>query len=241
MDNTEIACISLCSGYEGLGLGLKRVLPNLRVVLYSEIEFYACEVLVDLMEKGEIDAAPIWTDLKTLRGEAFRGKVDFVLAGYPCQPFSHAGKQKGSEDPRHLWLHIKRIIEEVQPKGVFFENVEGHVGLGGPEVLRDLETMGFRVEAGLFSAAEVGAPQQRKRLFILGHSESDDELRNAVASMHGKRIEAGRSSGDLADASRELFDGSREPRATRRREFADHRWPARPGQEQFDWEEPRII
>jgi DNA (cytosine-5)-methyltransferase 1 len=219
VDNTEITCVSLCSGYEGLGLGLKRVAPNLRTILYSEIELYVCEVLVDLMEKGEIDAAPIWTDLKTLSGEDFRGKVDFVTAGYPCPPFSCAGKRKGKEDPRHLWPHIKRIIGEIEPRGVFFENVEGHVSLGGPEVLSDLEAMGFRVEAGIFSAAEVGAPHQRKRLFILGHSDE-----SGLEGRHGGILR------ERVDEQIARSGGS-----------SICKWPARPGQEQFEWEEPRVI
>ncbi|HUU89212.1 MAG TPA: DNA cytosine methyltransferase, partial [Candidatus Glassbacteria bacterium] len=138
MDNTETTCISLCSGYEGIGLGLKRVIPNLRTILYSEIEKYACEVLVKRMEEGKIDTAPIWTNLKTLPCEQFSGKVDIITGGYPCQPFSAAGKRKGKEDPRHLWPYISKIIRIIRPKMCFFENVEGHVTLGLREVLTDL-------------------------------------------------------------------------------------------------------
>ena len=101
-DNTEVTCISLCSGYEGIGMGIKRVIPNLRVILYSEIELFACENLADKMEQGLIEPAPIWTDLKTLPCEQFSGKVDILTGGYPCQPFSAAGQRKGADDPRHL-------------------------------------------------------------------------------------------------------------------------------------------
>ena len=166
-DNTEVTCISLCSGYEGIGMGIKRVIPNLRVILYSEIELFACENLADKMEQGLIEPAPIWTDLKTLPCEQFSGKVDILTGGYPCQPFSAAGQRKGAEDPRHLWPSIRRAIKSIRPAMCFFENVEGHISLGLSTVISDLEEDGYRTTCGIFSAAEVGAPHQRKRVFIM--------------------------------------------------------------------------
>ena len=182
MDNTEqLRCISLCSGYEGLGMGLRRVLPNLRIVAYSEIEEYACAVLAARMAEGKLDVAPIWTNLKTFPCFAFRGRVHGITAGYPCQPFSVAGKRRGIDDPRHLWPYIRRAIGIIQPEWVFLENVPGHVKLGLREVLLDLEELGYRVESdsgtptwGLFTAAEVGAPHRRQRLFILAKSSKCD-------------------------------------------------------------------
>lgn len=172
VNSTEITCISLCSGYEGIGLGLKRVIPNLRTILYSEIEKYACELLVKRMEEGKLDPAPIWTDLKTLPCELFFEKVDILTGGYPCQPFSHAGQRKGQEDPRHLWPWITKIIKKIKPKICFFENVFGHVSLGLSTVISDLEELGYETNWGLFSAEEIGAPHQRKRVFIMAYSNS---------------------------------------------------------------------
>ena len=173
VDNTEeFRCISLCTGYAGIELGLQRVIPNLRTVAYVEIEAFAAANLVAKMEAGKLDAAPIWTDIKTFPAQGFRNRVHIVTAGYPCQPFSIAGKRKGTDDPRHLWPHIERIIEAVRPVWCFFENVPGHLSLGFPEVYRSLRNMGYAVEAGLFTAAEVGATIQGQRLYILAQANS---------------------------------------------------------------------
>lgn len=175
MDSPKaIAHVGLCAGYGGIELGLHRVISNLRSVALCEIEAFACANLVAKMEAGLMDPAPIWTNLKTFPWPAFHGKVDILTGGYPCQPFSSAGKRKGHEDPRHLWPFIADGIASMRPGIVFFENVEGHISLGLREVLADLAALGYRVEGssgqatwGLFSAREVGAPHQRKRVFIL--------------------------------------------------------------------------
>ncbi len=119
--------LSLCSGYEGIGLGLKRVFPSCRTITHVEIEAFAVANLVAKMEEGELDQAPIWTNLKTFDGKPFRGLVDILSGGFPCQPFSCASgdKRKGDEDPRHLFPYIKNAIQVIQPPLVFLENVEG--------------------------------------------------------------------------------------------------------------------
>ncbi len=170
MDTTETTHISLCSGYGGIDLGLRRVLPNLRTVAYAEIEAFACENLLARMEGGQLDAAPIWSDLKSFPWEAFHDMVDILSGGYPCQPFSASGLRKGAGDERHLWPHIAKGIAILRPGLCFFENVEGHVTLGLRDVLQQLGELGYRSTWGIFSAAECGAAHQRKRLFILAHS-----------------------------------------------------------------------
>jgi DNA (cytosine-5)-methyltransferase 1 len=170
--------ISLCSGYAGIDLGLKRAVPSLLTIAYSEIEAFACANLVAKMEKGFLDPAPIWTDLKTFPWQSFSGKVDILSGGYPCQPFSTAGGRKGSEDPRHLWPYIANGIRLSKPGICFFENVEGHISLGLSTVISDLEEMGYKVSWGIFSASEVGAPHQRKRTFILANNNSGRQLQS---------------------------------------------------------------
>lgn len=171
MDTTKtITHVSLCAGYGGIDLGLKRAIPSLRTIAFSEIEAYACANLVAKMEAGLLDAAPIWTDVKTFPWESFRGKVDILSGGYPCQPFSCAGKRIGEGDERHLWPHIARGIDSMRPKLCFFENVEGHITMGLPNVLEDLAGMGYRSTWGIFSAEECGAPHRRKRVFILANT-----------------------------------------------------------------------
>lgn len=162
--------LSLCSGAGGLDLGVGLALSGARAVCYVEHEVTACEVLAARIADGALDDAPIWTDLHAFDGRPWRGKVVGIIGGYPCQPFSVAGKRLGTADPRHLWPSIARIIAECEPDWCFFENVGGHLRLGYFDVVRpDLERLGYRVTEGLFTAAEVGAPHQRERLFILAH------------------------------------------------------------------------
>ena len=183
VDTTKtITHLSLCTGYEGIGLGLRRVLPDVREIAYVEIEAFAIANLANKIEKGWLDQAPIYTNLKTFPYRKFRGRVDILSGGFPCQGFSHAGNKKGVDDPRHLFPFIAKGITECRPRIVFLENVEGIISSKTHEgesvlqyVLRTLEEMGYRAEAGVFSASEVGAPHQRKRVFILGISNSEIE------------------------------------------------------------------
>ena len=214
MAATEITHISLCSGYGGIDLGLRRVLPNLRTIAYSEIEAFACELLLARMEGGQLDAAPIWSNLKSFPWTEFSGKVDVLSGGYPCQPFSAAGLRKGTDDPRHLWPFISAGIAVMQPSLCFFENVEGHITLGLSTVISDLEQMGYKVSWGIFSAAECGAPHQRKRVFILAH-------RNDTGLERYRRHVAEHDS--------------------QGRQGTDHAWPSRPSQPQHAWEPPRVM
>lgn len=138
---------------------------------FVEWEAYAAATLVARMADKTLDQAPVWDNVKTFDGRPWRGLVDCVVGGYPCQPFSVAGKRRGTEDPRHLWPHVARIVGEVRPPLCFFENVPNHLNLGFGSVCEDLWGMGYRVEAGIFSAAEVGAPHLRKRLFIMAHRD----------------------------------------------------------------------
>jgi len=174
----ELTHLSLCTGYEGIGRGLRRIFPNVREVAYVEIEAFAIANLVAKMEKGYLYATPIYTDLKTFPYKEFYGKVDFLSAGFPCQPFSAAGRRASTEDPRHLYPYIARGISECRPTYVILENVEGITWsktADGESVLKyvlgDLEERGYRTSWGVFSASEVGAPHQRKRVFILAYSQ----------------------------------------------------------------------
>ena len=171
MDTTKtITHLGLCAGYGGIELGLKRVLPAMRTIALCEIEAFAIANLVAKMEAGLMDAAPIWTNLKTFPWGAFRDRVDVLTGGYPCQPFSSAGLRKGADDPRHLWPFIADGIRRMAPRVCFFENVEGHITLGLREVIADLEDLGYKTTWGIFSAAECGAPHQRRRVYLLANS-----------------------------------------------------------------------
>lgn len=170
VDTRTFNVLSLCSGVGQLDIGVKLAVPVARTICYVEIEAFPCEILVSRMEDGNLDEAPVWSDLRTFDGKPWRGKVDCIIGGYPCQPFSVAGKMGGSDDPRHLWPAIARIVREVEPAWCFFENVRNHINIGFEEVRDELQGMGYDVEAGIYSAEEVGAPHKRDRLFIMAHT-----------------------------------------------------------------------
>ena len=159
MDNTKtIKHLSLCSGYEGIGIGLRSVMPNVRECAFVEIEAFNVANLVAKMEEGKIHPTPIYTNLKTFPYRKFLGCVDILSGGFPCQPFSNAGKRKATKDPRHLFPYIADGIRECQPKFVFLENVEGIISAKTADgesvlqyVLRRLEGLGYTATAGVFS------------------------------------------------------------------------------------------
>ena len=164
--------ISLCSGGGGLDLGLdagarRAGLGGARAVCMVEGEAFAVATLAAQMEQGGLAPAPIWSDLRTFDARPWRGVVDLVTGGYPCQPFSLAGHRRGESDERHLWPDVARVVRECEPAWCFFENVAGHLSLGGHDVIRELQAMGYRTAASLWTAEEVGAPHRRERLFIL--------------------------------------------------------------------------
>jgi len=169
--------LSLCTGYGGIERGLELAGLKHRVIAHVEIEAFAIANLVSKMEDGKLVPAPVWTNLKTLPVEVFRDRVEILTGGYPCQPFSAAGKRQGKDDPRHLWPYILDIIKAIRPVRCFFENVEGHISLGLREVVSDLESLGYKVAWGIFSAREVGAAHQRKRVYIMADAHSDNSAR----------------------------------------------------------------
>ena len=161
--------ISLYTGGGGLDLAFRRENPAARCILYVERDIEASALLADHIETGLMDAAPIWSDSSTLDCRPFAGKVDWVIGGFPCQPWSFAGKRSTTDDSRWLWPHIERIIREVRPRGLFLENVPGLVRGGLELVLRGLAESGFDAEWGSLKASEVGASHRRERLFILAY------------------------------------------------------------------------
>ena len=259
VDTTSpITHVSLCAGYGGIDLGLRRAIPALRTIAVSEIEAFACANLVAKMEAGLLDPAPIWTDLKTFPWSEFRDRVDILSGGYPCQPFSAAGKRLGAEDPRHLWPHISTGIALMRPAVCFFENVEGHISLGLPNVIEDLAGLGYRTTWGIFSASEVGAPHQRKRVFILAYDQRQriEELGRQIAvgsqqhsawddggMDYANAMAAGGIFGVLGSAQgEEQGEGLQRQRPGHAAGYAGQDpWPSRPGEQQFAWEPPRVV
>ena len=174
VDTRSLRTLSICSGYGGIELGLREVVQS-RVVCYVESETYVASILANLMESGTLDPAPVWSDLRTFPDKKFGGgMVDILAGGFPCQPFSVAGKHD-INDPRNLWSRVRDIIAEIRPSVVFMENVTGLLqkatGYYYWETIEpELREMEYQVAEGIFSAEELGLSHQRERLFIMAHS-----------------------------------------------------------------------
>lgn len=176
----ELRYVSLCAGGGGLDLGVGLAIPCARPVLYVEREAFAVAHLVGAMRAAALAEAPVWSDARTLDGRRWRGCVDGLVGGIPCQPHSVAGRKLGRLDERDLWSATRRIIVQSRPWFVLIENVAGMLSAGDDEIAgaerlwRDLRKLGFSVEGGLFTAAEVGAPHERRRLFVLGVADASN-------------------------------------------------------------------
>jgi len=138
-----------------------------------ELEEYPRRVLLQRQLDGILPVFPIWDDVTTFSGYEWRGKVDVVSGGFPCQDISSAGKGAGITGARSgLWTHMARIIGEVRPRFVFVENSPLLVSRGLDTVLSDLAEMGFDAAWGVIGAHHAGAPHKRDRIWIMAHSES---------------------------------------------------------------------
>lgn len=142
-----------------------------------ESNSYCREVLRDKQRLGILPAFPILEDVRTFDGKPWRGKVDVVCGGFPCQPWSTAGRRRGTEDPRHLWPEMARIVEEVHPDYVFCENVSIEAFR---EPWRDLRAMGYLVPPAIqVSAGDLGFAHRRNRWWLLAAADPD-RLRQPV-------------------------------------------------------------
>jgi len=187
---TNMNHLDLCSGIGGWALAFREL--GINTVAFCEIDKYPQRVL-----QKNFPNIPIFNDLKELTYEQIKERtgtrdIDLVTCSYPCQPFSVAGRQKGEEDPRHLWPDTFRIIQECKPTWFVGENVGGHIKLGLDTVLEDLASIGYDTRTFVISASSIGAWHQRKRIWIVGYSEHNGSL----ASEKSRRDQeaAGRSS-----------------------------------------------
>ncbi len=198
--------ISLFSGIGGIDLALN---PWVRTVCYVELGKYCQRVLQARIKDGLLDDAPIWDDVKTFDGKLWRGRVDIVFGGPPCQDVSVAGRREGLQEGNRtgLWYEMARLIGEIRPHYVFIENVSGLITAGLDKVLGSLASLGYDAEWLCLQAAEVGAPHRRNRVFILAHSQNmqcDGGNNNSRISLCGGTIpksgDGGRAE-NMADAS----------------------------------------
>lgn len=163
--------LSLCTGYGGLELAVRLACPGVRLVGACERQAYAAAVLGSRMAEDALDPCPVWDSLETFPCSQYRDRVDLVVAGFPCQGASVAGRRRGIEDERWLWPEVWRVTQEVGASWLYFENVPGLLsvnrGQAFEEILRDLAKGGWSAEWDCLAAATVGAPHARDRLFLL--------------------------------------------------------------------------
>lgn len=268
--------ISLCSGIGGFDIGLRGIFPNMRTVVHVEGEAFCVNHLVEKMQTGQLDACPICPDLCRFPWSEFAGAVDIITGGFPCQPFSVAGQRKATEDDRHLWPYITDGIRQTKPQLVIFENVSGIASAPSPgfhsvlhNVLSDLEGLGYQATAGQFTAAEVGAPHQRKRWFIIGMANPRCDTKTArrqreTVAQGSKTGHEQSGSGCHAGAGHiqttRCFEGMENansfgpkdgvPEQARRQVVQTESnqsanpsqdWPMPPGPIQHEWEPPRTV
>lgn len=200
MDDRSFNLLSLCMGGRGLDRGVELAVPGARTVCGVEWDAFACEVVAREMEAAggqgcPVAAFPVWSGVRTFDGRPWRGLVDCVVAGIPCQGNSLAGKRLLSDDPRDLWPDTRRILREVEPGWFLLENVYGFVVPGdgrcapAARVLGELAEDGWDAEWLVLPASAVGAPHRRERFFLLARN-------NAVAHRAGGGIgERGQSPG----------------------------------------------
>lgn len=181
--------LALFAGAGGGILGGK--LLGWRTVCAVEWDGYARDVLVARQNDGSLEPFPIWDDVQTFDGKPWRGAVDVVSGGFPCQDISAAGKGAGIDGERSgMWGSMARIVGEVRPRFVFVENSPLLVGRGLTRVLGDLAEMGYDARWGVLGAHHAGAPHKRDRIWILAYDTNTDGLRRRKGSRNarGKEI-----------------------------------------------------
>ena len=168
MTMNELTHLSLFSGIGGLDLAAE--LAGFRTVGQCELADYPMAVL-----EKHWPGLPRWRDIRTLTGDCFYEQtglrtVTVVSGGFPCQPFSTAGKRRGKDDDRYLWPEMLRVIQEIRPAWVVGENVAGLVSMALDTVLSDLESIGYACQAFVIPACAVDAPHRRDRVAIVSYN-----------------------------------------------------------------------
>jgi DNA (cytosine-5)-methyltransferase 1 len=209
----QLKILDLFSGLGGFSLGLERT-GKFKTVAFCEIDKY-CTLLLQKHWKG----VKIYEDVRKINKEQFDTDgieyPDIITGGFPCQPFSIAGKQKGTGDDRHLWPEMFRIIKTFKPKFVIGENVKGLIniqdGVVFETVCTDLESEGYEVQAFNIPAAGVGAPHRRERIWILATLGNSELNGSSTTKITRSIIETSNNNKKGENATRE-FEGTSKSR-----------------------------
>lgn len=189
---------SLCTGYGGLDLAAEAYF-NAETIWCAEFDKYASQVIEQRF------GIPNYGDIKTIDWASLP-QIDILTAGYPCQPFSHAGQRKGTDDPRHIWPHIKEAIRITRPNLIILENVRGHITLGFQEVLKDLAEIGFNARWQIVRASDAGAPHRRERLFVVAEYANTNRIGSNLGEFEAKKWHQGQSQFEFGKCSETATD-----------------------------------
>ncbi len=179
---------SLFAGYGGSDLAVASIWPDAHPAWFVEYDKHPSAILTahwpDVPNYGDVTTVD-WSKVEP---------VDILTGGYPCQPFSHAGQRKGTDDERHLFPYVATAISVLRPRLVLLENVAGHLSLGGPDVIGTLTRMGYGVRWGVVRASDTGAPHRRARLFIVATDRDADSpvLSDGTQRRSGVRSDLGK-------------------------------------------------
>jgi DNA-cytosine methyltransferase len=189
----KLQLLDLFSGIGGFSLGLEST-GFFKTIAFVEKDKFCRQVL-----QKNFNNIPIEEDIRNVRGERY--KADIITGGFPCQPFSVAGKRKGTDDDRYLWDETIRVVAECKPRWFIGENVEGIININNGMVLRqvqtDLEEQGFQVQCLVIPASGIGAWHQRKRIWIIAYSHNNGSYRSQ--RMRPSRAATNRKTGYLSE------------------------------------------
>ena len=191
--------LDLFSGIGGFSLGLESA-GLVETVAFCDFDQYCQKVL-----KKNFPGVPVYGDVKELNHDKLKAdgidQIDIITGGYPCQPFSVAGRKKGEEDPRHVWPEMFRLIQELRPTWVIGENVGGHIKLGLDSVLENLESEGYSARTFSISASSIGANHKRERVWIIANLANSQRLGRAEGTKKSEELTREKSSDQFDNRS----------------------------------------
>ena len=219
--------LDLFSGIGGFSLGLEEA-GLVETIAFCDYEPYCQKIL-----KKHWPKVPIYNNIKELNYETLKQDgikdIDIITGGYPCQPFSVAGKQRAEKDPRHLWPEMFRLIKECRPTWVIGENVSGHIKLGLDTVISDLESEGYSTRTFNIPASGVGALHQRQRIWTISHTN------------HSRRKDRSEQHRWQQTQSEERINSSLgSDTISHTNEYGSHRKKRNETEQSSDWEKDRV-